>query len=182
MNVAEHLEHNLGQITRGWLSDSTRGVQVCLFANEPNVGVNTLSTLGLSDTILSMPNGRKVRQELLIAVQGSKTPDELAKLLLHVADHLQSEKQALLRGDVFPLGSKIDEDSDADSLYASIPAVFPDELATLNDTSPATVFVWLIPLQQAEVEYLETVGWSDFEDRLEAAEPDLFDLRRASIC
>ena len=181
MNAAEHLEQHLGQMEQGWSSASAPGLQVCLFRNQPAAGVNTLSTLGLSNLDLAMASGRSVRQELMITIPGDRSPDEFAKLMLHVAERLVRTGRALLRGDVVSLGSTIASDSSADALYASIPVVFPEALATLRDTSPQTVFVWLVPLLPTEVAFVQASGWSDFEDRLEAAEPDLFDLRREAV-
>jgi hypothetical protein len=181
MNVADHLEQHLGQMARGWSSSSMPGVQVCLFLDQPTPGVTTLATLGLSNTVLSMMDGRAVRQELLMAFHGSRPPEEFAQILLHVADQMCRDDRALLRGDIVPLGSRVATDSAADALYASVPVVFPEGFATLKDTIPPTVFVWLIPLLRAEVELIRTSGWTEFEDRLETAEPDLYDLGRGSV-
>lgn len=105
----------------------------------------------------------------------------LGKLLLHVAEGLLESGYALLRGDVIPLGDRVSADGVADSLYASIPVVYPEGLATLNDSTPATVVVWLIPLQPIEAALVNSAGWNEFEDRLESAHVDLFDLCRGSI-
>jgi len=181
MNAAEHLERHLGPMDRGWSSSSLPGVQVCLFRDRPLAGVTTLATLGLSDTVLAMSEGRKVRQELLMAVRNDRAPEEFGKLLIHIAEGLQRSGQALVRGEVIPLGGRLAADSTAEALYASIPVVFPEGLATLTDSSPPTVFVWLVPLLPREAAYVGSSGWSELEDRLEAADPDLFDLRRGSV-
>lgn len=181
MNAAEHLERHLGSMERGWSSASLPGVQVCLFRDRPCPGVVTLTTLGLSNTVLAMSGGRQVRQEILLALHDDRHVEELGKLLLHVADLLLKRGRALLRGDVIPLGDKIAADTAADALYASIPVVFPEGLATLRESTPATVVVWLIPLQPAEATFVESSGWGVFEERLEAANPDLFDLGRGSV-
>jgi hypothetical protein len=128
-----------------------------------------------------MRENRRVRQELLFAVQDNRDAGEFVKLLFHVAENLIRTGHALLRGDIIPLCSSIAPGSAADTLYASIPVVFPEGLATLNDSMPATVFVWLIPLQSPEVAFVKSSGWSEFEDRLEIADPNLFNLYRSSI-
>jgi hypothetical protein len=181
MNTAEHLEQHLGPMERGWSSASLPGVQVCLFRDQPSPGVITLATIGLSNTVLAMSAERKVRQELLLAVRDDLPAEELAKLLIDVAELLIKRGRALLRGDIVRLGDRVAADSAADALYASIPVAFPDGLATLMDSTPATVVVWLIPLQPPEAAFVESSGWSDFEERLEAANPDLFDPERESV-
>src|SRR6185295_5135584 len=104
MNAAEHLERHLGPMERGWSSNSLPGVQVCLFRNQPSPGVITLTTLGLSSTVLAMSGDRNVRQELLLAVRDNRPPEELGKLLLHVAELLVRRGGGLLRGEVLALG------------------------------------------------------------------------------
>ena len=181
MNAAEHLERHLGPIDRGWSSQSCPGVQVCLVPNRPSQGVATLATLGLSNTILALSGERQVRQELLLSARDGWPVEELGKVMLHVVDLVLQRGRALLRGDVIHLGSAIATGSNADALYASIPVVFPEELATLKYSTPPTVFVWLVPLYRSEAAFVESSGWTKFEDRLEATDPDLFDLSRAII-
>lgn len=181
MNLPHHLEKYLGRIEQGWSSASLPGVQVCLFPDQPREDVMTLATLGLSNTVLEMRGTRKVRQELLFATYCDRTPDEFAQLLLHVAEEVLKTGRAPLRGDVLPLGDRVASDSHAEFFYASMPAVYPDELATMEGSDPATVIVWMIPILRAEAQFIERSGWSNFEDRLETVDPDLFDLTRSSI-
>lgn len=181
MNVAEHLEFYLGEIQEGWSSESFPLTQVCLFKNVPDSGVNTLSTLGLSNTSLSMGRGRAVRQEFVFSIESRWEPQIFAKLLIHVAENITNRGQALLRGEVFPLEETIVQNSGSAALYASIPVVFPDEFATLKETSPPTVFVWLIPIMRSEAALIESRGWEEFEDCLEKSQCNVFDLDRSSI-
>ena len=64
------------------------------------------------------------------------------------------------------------------AIYASNPVVFDAGFASYTDTTPPTVLVWLIPLNQSEAKFVKTVGWSKFEDVLGAKEPDLWNLDR----
>jgi hypothetical protein len=128
-----------------------------------------------------MRDGREVRQELLMTVPTERDLADFAKLLIHIAEKLIRGGSAVLRGDVISLDERIVADSAAEDIYSSIPVVFPEGIATLNDSSPPTVFVWLLPLMPSEATFVRGSGWSAFEDRLEAANPDLFDLRRSSI-
>ena len=181
MNAAEHLERHLGPMERGWSATSLSGIQVCLFRDRPAPGVTTLATLGLSNTVLQMSSNRRARQELLLASYDEGPSEDLVKALMHGAETVLAREHALLRGDVVPLGGRITAGSTATGLYSSIPVVFPAGLATLQDSVPATVVVWLIPLLPAEIDFIESSGWSEFEERLEAADPDLFDLGRSSV-
>lgn len=167
-------------MARGWATAIMPGVQVCLFPDQPFKGATTLATLGLSNTVLTLGGGRKVRQELLLGCLDGQQVDDLAGVLFAISEIVLRTGQALLRGEVIPLGERI-VDSSASALYASIPVAFPEDLATLTDSTPATVVVWLVPLLAPEATLVSLAGWSELEDRLEAADPNLFDLRRTSV-
>jgi Suppressor of fused protein (SUFU) len=181
MNIASHLEKHLGPIEQGWSSDSLPGIQVCLFRDQPDDGLITLTTLGLSIHVLDMPGGRSVRQELTLVVPDEAPVQGSTKLLLHVVEGVLQKHQALLRGEVLSLGARIDVNSAASALYVSIPAVFADQFATFHGTAPPTVIAWLFPVLPAEERFIANSGWSAFEGRLEAADPDLFDILRPSV-
>ncbi len=180
MNVAEHLELHLGQMVGGMSSTSVPGVHVCEFRDRPSPGIVTLATLGVSHTVLALSGTREVRQELMLGCRATEL-DNVEKLLIHVADLVLQSGRAILRGEVIPLGDPVAKDSALSSLYAAIPVLYPDELATLEDSSPPTVVVWLLPVSAAEASFVRASGWSDFEDKLASAYVDLFDLKRRSI-
>lgn len=178
-HIDRHLERHLGPIERGWAPlDGPAGVQVCLFTNQPVTDVVSYSTLGLSRHVLAMPRGREVRQELLLAVGSRFADEDLSKLLMHVADSIVGEHRALLRGEVVPLGHPILRGSRCSNLYVSLPVVFPEGLATCEETQPATVFAWLVPISDTEATVVRERGWEHFEDALEREDLDLFDLDR----
>lgn len=180
--IDRHLEASLGPIIQGWSPmGEPAGVHVALFEHQPLDGTVTYSTLGLSQHILDMPKGRSVRQELLLAVQTGSAREDFSKLLFHVAESVVETHRALLRGEVFPLGHPIVRGSSCCHLYASLPVVFPEGLATCDSTQPSTVFVWLLPITDREEREIRSIGWSRFEDKLEQADVDLFDLARSSV-
>jgi hypothetical protein len=154
---------------------------MCAFDNIPTEGVVTYSTLGLSRHILNMPRARQVRQELLFSVAIGVAEDDFTKLLAHVGDGILRKHEALLRGDLINLGYSVAQGTRCDHLYVSLPVVFPDGLATCTDTTPPTVFAWLIPILPAEANFVAKFGWSEFESRLERSDPDLFDMGRSCI-
>jgi hypothetical protein len=181
-SINQHLERYLGLIARGWApAGALTGIQICLFENRPIPDVVTYSTLGLSRHVLGMPRGREVRQELLLSVAASFVDDDLSKLLAHVAEEVLRGHQALLRGQVLSLGHPVSSGSNCSSLYVGLPVVFPEEFATCADTQPSTVFAWLLPIHPTEAALLRQLGWSEFENRLERADLDVFDLQRTSI-
>ena len=88
-SLPEHYERHLGEIARGW-SDEKRmhGVQVVCFERQPEPGVRTFATLGLSRHIVELPSAKHVRQELLISANDAFSSDAVAGLLLSLAEHV----------------------------------------------------------------------------------------------
>jgi len=182
VRVDQHLENELGPIERGWQpAGEPLGVQVALIARQPNEGCVTYATLGLSRHVLSMPNDRNVRQELLFAVHAQQADDLFSKILFHVAESTIAKHRALLRGEVFPLNASIAVGATCSNLYVSAPVVFPAGIATYPDSVPPTVFAWLIPITSAEADEIHSHGWNNFEDKLEQLDVDLFDVFRSSL-
>lgn len=181
--VLQHLEGCLGAMAEGWRdpAEPDGGLCVVRFPGEPWEGVSTFASIGLSDRPLRSSNGRMFRQELLMGARDRFAASEVASTLLTFAQHLGANGRALLRGEVVGPAAPIVPGSPLNSLYASLPAVYDDRLWTLDTTEPTTVFVWLIPLQEREAAFVRCEGWEAFEDMLEKADPDLFDLRRPEV-
>lgn len=178
-NIAQHLEQHLGTIAEGW--GDRGGIQVVRFPDTPEPGVDTYSTLGLSETALPMSGGRAVRQELLVTVYASYDRTAVASFLLSFAEYIASQKRALLRGDVVGPSIPVIPGVRANAVYASMPVFFPDEFSTFRGSDPATVMVWLLPLPPVDAELVKSQGWDAFEDRLEAEAVDFWDLDRPSL-
>lgn len=180
-HVDRHLEQFLGPITMGWRpTGEPVGVQICLFRDQPIPGVLTYSTLGLSRHVLSLSGGRSVRQEFVMAARSRFEHHDLPNVLLHLAEAAVTKHRALLCGEVVPLAHPIVPGSPCRNLYVSLPVVFPEGFDTYRGTRPPTVFAWLFPITDAEVEVVQCCGWSQFEEELEMSDPDLFDLTRGS--
>lgn len=183
MELIAHLEKHLGPIRDGWKdSNSAHKITVARFANMPYEKASTYATLGLSDYIAPLGDGRPCSQELLFAARDEYPPGQIASFLLTFAESLHGRKQALERGDVIGPAQPLISGVTANSVYASMPVIFSPELATFrNQQGQPVVIVWLIPLVPKEAELVRSVGWNRFEDLLEAANPDLLDLNRSSV-
>lgn len=104
MTIIEHLERHLGPIAEGWgtpiSSDDQSRVRIVRFSNVPYDGAMTFCTVGHSDHVAEMDDGRTVRQELLFSTAGSYPADQVASFLLTLSSYLRSRTKALLRGEV----------------------------------------------------------------------------------
>jgi hypothetical protein len=182
VSLIDHLERSLGKISGGWnLPGKDGALQVVRFLDQPNVGVSTYVTLGVSRAVLPLGNGREVRQELLISAHDEFDPEQVASFLLTFSEYFLNQRRALLRGDVVGPSSPLIPGAEVVAVYASLPTMFGDEFWTFSGSTPPTVLVWLIPVHDEEVAFIKANGWSAFEDLLEARNPDLCDLRRCTV-
>lgn len=181
-SLIAHVEESLGKLDSGWsFEKGSNQIQVARFANQPFEGATTYVTLGLSNNLLPMPQGREVRQELVFTAYDNFPAEQIASFMLTFCDYILSRKRALLRGDVVGPSDPIIPGVAANAIYAAIPVVFNERFHTYNDSSPPTVMVWLLPLVGEEASFVKQNGWNQFEDLLEAEDPDLWDLNRPAI-
>ena len=182
-DLVQHLERHLGPLAAGWKlsGGDAGGIQVVRFPDQPYPGVSTYATLGLSRRPLSMPRDREVRQELLFVADDGYPREQVSSFLLTFAESVERRGQALLRGDVVGPGPALIPGVACNAVYAAIPVLHEEGLATWTGSEPATVFVWVMPLHGDEAELVRRQGWDRFEDLLESREPDFADLDRSSL-
>jgi hypothetical protein len=182
MSLVHHVETFLGPIDKGWkLNDSSTGIQVVGFYDKPFEGATTYVTIGFSQHVLPMPNGRSVREELVVSAYKEYAAGAIASFLLTFCDHILSKHQALLRGDVIGPSGPIIPTVPVNAVYSAMPVLFDSGFATYTGTTPPTVLVWLIPIHAVEASFVRSDGWNKFEDMLEINNPDLLDLERKPI-
>lgn len=182
MNIVDHLEAHLGAIDGGWgPTEGSSQIQVVRFNSQPFEGAVTYSTLGMSRTVLPLSDVKQVRQELLFTAYERFPPEQIASFLLTFCEYVLSKNRALLRGDVVGPSTPLISGVAVNAVYAALPVVFSDGLATFAGSTPATVLVWLLPILGNEAAFIKSSGWGKFEDLLEARDPDLWDLNRPSL-
>lgn len=182
MTIIEHAEKFLGKISYGWRDQwSTDGLQVVCFKNSPYDEVDTFLTIGLSNHELRIYDTKNVRHELILPISGLDTPEKIVSLMFFMSEHILSNHNALLRGQVVVLPINIADKIGFKALYCAMPVFLDDDFATFNKMSSPVVIVWLIPIYSNELDYVAKNGWSKFEDLLQHESPDLFSLKREHI-
>jgi hypothetical protein len=183
MSLVDHLEAHLGRIERGWL-ESPDGDKMGFSVVEcrPTAGHRWFSTLGLSNFALRCPRSSKIiRLELVFAAPESFGARNIPALMQNVGAEAIGLERAYLRGEVIgPRGSLLDG-LPFTALYVAMPAYFPDSFHAFQDDNRTVVFAWLVPIMDSEAEFVAKRGWSEFEDVLEAKDPDLLDFCRRAV-
>jgi hypothetical protein len=78
MTLISHIESTLGQIEQGWsFEEGSKSVQVVRCRNQPFDSVVTYLTVGLSNFLLSMPQGRKLGKNLFLRRMKISLPGKL---------------------------------------------------------------------------------------------------------
>jgi antitoxin YqcF len=180
MPLREHYERKLGAIARGWFDEKqVHGIQIVSFKAQPEPGVTTFATLGLSRYVLDLSDTQQIRQELLISANDVFSADAVAGLVLSLAEHVAQRGKALLRGEVIGPGEPVISGSTLTAVYVTNPSPFDKSLTEFASESPATVFAYLVPITAAESSLVREHGWSWFEAQLEAQNPDIWDMARS---
>jgi len=178
-SVPEHYERHLGKIDRGWSDEKiTHGIQVVSFKDQPQPGVTTFATLGLSRHALALSGTRQIRQELLVSANRMFPEAAVAAFVLSLAEHVIERGRGLLRGEVIGPSTPVIAGSTVTAVYVTNPSPFEKSLSEFV-SEPPTVFAYLIPITGAEASLVRDHGWRWFEDQLERQDPDIWDLSRS---
>ncbi len=183
-SLIEHLELYLGRIESGWKppewTDPAIQVVECRFGKIP--GVTVFSTVGLSSFALaSQVSGKKIRQELFVMVRDEQLDSRLPAALDQVARECARGDKPVLRGEVLGKRGRLLDKGDFIGFYVTLPIYYPNAFWTFNAKEGQIVFCWLLPIKSKEQSYIQQHGWSAFEELLDKAEVDLFDLDRPSL-
>jgi len=182
MTIIEHAEKYLGKIDQAWKdNDSEENIQIVSFKDRPGGSVSTYLSLGMSDEALSLSETKRVRQELVFSVYSLAISSMIISLLMSLCEAILGRGKAALRGEVIPLSKELAQRIGFESVYCTIPAFFDDKFCTYNESSPSTVIVWVLPIYQSEVDYIEKNGWESFEGLLEERDTDLCSLGREPV-
>jgi hypothetical protein len=108
-------------------------------------------------------------------------PDNAAAVLHQVVNHLTRTNRAVLRGLAIKRPGTLFARRDFVALYTTLPIYYPNEMWTCQTEGVEVVLCWLLPITEQEWKFHSENGWSKFEDLLDKAKFDLFDLNRPSL-
>ena len=180
-----HVEKYLGEMSEDYrIASQASGIslQVAKFPDQPIRNATTFVTLGVSTIPLQQLEGSLLRQEFLFAAKNCNAlSNDIAGLLGTIANDVLTNQKVLLHGQVLGPAGPLLDGFDKTALYLTHPAYFPEGLHFFRDSSPETVFAWLVPITTDEATFVREVGWEHFEDHLTNENPDLLDLGRRSL-
>lgn len=182
--LIKHYEDHLGQVVAGWSADEegrAMPFQVVRFQG-PISGVNVLGTAGISSVPLVLGQGTRVlRQELVLMFRADDGAQNLPGVLQQLGTDALAKNAAYSLGEVIGPRGPIVDGATVCAFYVATPVYLPDSFQVCRETPEPVVIAWLVPITDDEAKFVRAKGREAFERALELADPDLLDLRRASI-
>jgi antitoxin YqcF len=182
--IAKHIAAAFGQkprVTRYWDNDKKAHVDIAEATDQPQTGVTSYGTIGLSDAPL-MRDGKEypARLELVGACASSFT--NFGNVLATAAFCIINSKWFCAPGIIFPDVVKMyAPKSPLHHLMFVPPFLWEEKLTTLEAPEKTVTWLLVVPISDSELAFAEKEGPSKLEDVFEQRGIDIFDISRAPV-
>ena len=176
--LVEHLEAHLGEVVGTWDTDPEGNelpFQIVHYGGSAPAGLEVFSTLGLSDYELGECGDRI---ELLMIAPLGLTAGTIPPILLHAGSLPIDADEVPELGDTYVAVEQLREVSPMDALYVGRPLYQPAGFNPFEGETGRVVFWWLIPIYDAEAEFVDVEGWEAFEQLMWDLDVDPTDFAR----
>jgi Suppressor of fused protein (SUFU) len=184
-SLIDHIEHFLGAIEGGWTRSplgEKLGFQVVKCAGGQVEQAHAFCTVGLSKRPLqSRVSEKLIRHELFILVPETFGDQNIPAVLQQLGSAVLTHESPFLCGEVIERANPIFRDKPFYAFVAAVPVLLPDAFATYTDElGNEIVFVWMVPLTKAEINFVREESWGKLEDIFISHSADLLDVDRSS--
>lgn len=157
-------------------------IDILSVKDQPDISLTSFGTLGLSDTAFKWGNGEfPTRIELCAAAASSF--EHFPNIISSAAFNVMRTQTVCHPGSVMPnYVAEYYTDTVLPHLYFTSPFPWEDELKSMDLPSKKVSWLLCFPISDAEHTFLKSHGEEKFEDMLETAGADIFDLNRHSAC
>jgi hypothetical protein len=147
----------------------------------PSPGVSAYASVQLSDYPL-WKSGKEFPTRIELVSASDSKNEKFPNIVASVAAHIIRNKIFVCPGSVLPgYISVYYKDTTVPNAYFTNPSFWEDSLITTNFNATTVSWLMLVPISDAEMEFIKKNGDSDFEDLLEKSDVDVFDIFRNSI-
>jgi hypothetical protein len=175
-----HLEQWLGPGERaGWPAGDGQ-ILVLRFDDQPEAGLATLVTFGLSHERLTGPNGM-LREELIATVRRDQADGALANRLAQEAILLRNRGTAAVTDEVLLIGEAIGPRADVRAFWVTRVHGFEPAFDTVPGADAPFLLAQLVPLTTGEYDHALAVGGQQFGHEIESKWDVLVDLDRHGL-
>lgn len=176
--------HNEIKLTPKVLSFSDESnenkIDIYIGENRPDMGLNTYSTIGLSQYSIDLicGDGREIRVEYIGMCNSdfSYYANIIASCALNIIKDNYSCKPGMVAIDAI---SNYCNDLAMKHIYYTVP-IYWGNLQGIEIDNTVINWLFMIPISDEELEYLDKYGDEKFEELLELNEVDVFDIYRKS--
>ena len=168
-NLALAIEQRLGKISQAWkFGLGTSHYHICEFENQIFHNIRFHGTIGFSEQSLLTKDGKKeTYQEFVVGVDKNDDSKWIPAVLEQICSSLTQQNSPVLRGDILGPHGPLHSSTTLTAFYATYPFFLDEHLHVLNVNLKQRILVWLIPIYDTEVRFIEKNGWQTFEDILE---------------
>ena len=181
--IARHVANAFGgkPAVREYLHDNLPlRIDILAVEDQPDPGVVSYGTIGLSDTPLKWDDGEfKVRIELCGSARSEKTlfPNVLASVAFSI---MRSQVVYYPGRAIKNYFKEYYDDTNLPHLYFTSPFLW-DDLKTLRLDQKDVTWLLCFPISEAELDFLTKEGGGEFENLLETLGVDVFDVGRDCV-
>ncbi len=163
--------------------DEVRSINILSCVDGPHDGVTSYATVDLSgfDTQLTAEDGRPIRVELLGACDSAV--QTFGNVMTTCALNIASGQYSPGPGRIHPRVIELYEPTLSMRHILFVPPFLwgPDAFPRMEDEDVIVLFLQLIPISDAELDFARAEGADALESRFEQAQIDIYDLNRPSV-
>jgi antitoxin YqcF len=150
--------------------------------DRPCGGVTSYSTIGLSDSPMFKVDDTEFPTRLEIAGACATAAEFVPNILASAAFCIMRTQKLYCPGSVLPeYVREYYPSTTVPHLYFTAPFLWEDSLKTLDCGTKKVSWLLVVPIAEAEQEYLREHGDNALEDLFEKHQIDIFDLNRPSV-
>lgn len=168
-------------VTAYWDEAGKHNVDLLACRDQPQKGVTSYSTIGLSDCPI---NQGGVEIDLRVEFVGacSNSVSEFGNIVTTAAFCVINSKWSCAPGVIFPdIVGMYNCSRTLKHLLLVSPFLWEDKLETLELPSKKIAWLLLIPISEAEYQYAQVEGLSKLEELFEGHQIDVFNINRPSV-
>lgn len=169
-------------VTRYWDDNHQSYVDLLVSIDQPQTGVTSYSTIGLSDHLL-IKDGKDfgVRVEFVGACGAGFT--KFDNIIATAAFCVINSKWFCYPGAIFPnVVGMYEASTTLKHILFVPPFLWEDKLKTMEMRGKKVAWLLVVPISDQEMEFAEKAGSDSLEKLFVEKQIDIFDLNRVSVC
>lgn len=168
-------------VNRYWDEAEKSHVEILACDGQPQTGLVSYSTLGLSDSPL-FDDGQELDLRLELVGAGPADVEGFANVLATAAFCIINSKWFCCPGRIFPdIVAMHGISSTLEHVLFVPPFLWESNFETVDLETKKVAWLQVVPISESELRFASSEGSEKLEERFEKAKIDVFDLNRKSV-